>query len=303
MWDVGSWVDRGEPTHINAVGSFIGRGNDFQFWTEDLFAFSALVDVVGVVWDVYRYGRPEPLDVGIAAFQLLPPVGDLVRFDVGTVFDGRTWQRLLPPAGRKFPPALARFAQDGRFVTTYPGGLVVDTITDKVFGTQSDAGWNNQPGRPTATPFGHVPDLGLVAARFQEPGPVTVSVLPPPDRLDLPAGLLELWAQVAVRGELGADGRFAKWDEPTWEKKRQELAARPAPWPDFPFPGHVAADKLHWLRAEFGEAKTEADKLGLARELLRRAEEAGDRAEAVRWRAEVSRMAPDVAPLPREVKR
>lgn len=113
--------------------------------------------------------------------------------------------------------------------------------------------------------------------------------------------VLQLWTQVAVRGELGPDREFVKWDEPTWEKKRQELAAAKPPDPDFPFPGYVATDKLHWLRAEY-EAADEKDKLRWATELLQRAEKNGDTNEAVRWRAEVARRTHELAPPPREAK-
>jgi hypothetical protein len=109
--------------------------------------------------------------------------------------------------------------------------------------------------------------------------------------LNIPPDLLELWAQVAVRGHLDDEGAFVKWDEATWERKRQELAARPAPWPDFPFPGYVAVDRLHWLRAECADAD-EADKRRLAHQLLERAEAAGDKSEAVRWRAWLATNAP-----------
>jgi hypothetical protein len=112
---------------------------------------------------------------------------------------------------------------------------------------------------------------------------ITLHRLPSPDRLDIPADLLELWAQVAVRGQLDDQGAFVKWNETTWEKKRQELAAKPAPLPDFPFPGHVARDRLNWLRAEFENANDQ-DKPQLAKHLLTRAEAAGDHAEATRWR-------------------
>ena len=71
------------------------------------------------------------------------------------------------------------------------------------------------------------------------------------------------------------------------------------PYPDFPFPGYVATDRLHWLRAEFTAATTDADKLRLATELLRRAGQFGDKAEAIRWRAETNRLSPAVAPPPR----
>ncbi len=44
LWDAGSWTeDSGQPMPVNAIGSRIGRGFDFQFWTEDLFAFSEVV--------------------------------------------------------------------------------------------------------------------------------------------------------------------------------------------------------------------------------------------------------------------
>jgi hypothetical protein len=63
---------------------------------------------------------------------------------------------------------------------------------------------------------------------------------------------------------------------------RQKLAAQRAPSADFPFPGHVATDRLHWLRQEHDTA-SDANKPVLARKLLDRARAAGDRAEAVRW--------------------
>jgi hypothetical protein len=109
-------------------------------------------------------------------------------------------------------------------------------------------------------------------------------LLPPPDRLNVPADLLELWAKVVVRGELDDEGLFVKWDEPTWERRREEPAARPAPIADFPFPGQVAIDRLHWLRQEY-EAADDTARPRLARELLRRAEATGDPVEAARWRA------------------
>ena len=107
--------------------------------------------------------------------------------------------------------------------------------------------------------------------------------LPRPDQLNISPQILELWARVAARGHLDDAGSFTKWDEPTWEQKRQELAAKPAPIPDFPFPGQVAVDRLHWLRQEYENA-SDAEKPRLARQLLDRAEAAGDKIEAVRWR-------------------
>ena len=77
-------------------------------------------------------------------------------------------------------------------------------------------------------------------------------------------------------------------------------AAKP-PYTDFPFPDYVATDKLHWLRAE-SEAADEKDKLRRANKLLQRAEQNGDKNEAVRWRSEVAKRTKELAPPPREKK-
>src|SRR5262245_32811056 len=81
--------------------------------------------------------QAEPLIQWMIASHLLPPADDLVRLSDGRVYDSRTWKRLFPPVGRNFHPTLARFAPDGRFVTNYPGGLLIDTLTDKQVGTLS----------------------------------------------------------------------------------------------------------------------------------------------------------------------
>jgi hypothetical protein len=275
-WDVETWQPR---TITSGV-----RG---RYWTDDaLGGESVFAGEYYNMWTVYRLGRNEPIAVFPGPRDwLLGRAGDLAHGGNGWVYDTRTWQRLLPPPGRKFHPDLARFAPDGRFVvagvnfsvSSFGERCVIDTRTDKFLPTEvgwTDVVWRNLPG------------FGLVAVLNQNGGAGTVEVrlLPSASRLDLPADLLELWAQVAVCGEIGGDGQFLKWDESTWERKRQELAARPAPWPDFPFPGHVAADRLHWLRTRYASA-SDADRPHLARQLLDRAESAGDRAEAVRWRA------------------
>jgi serine/threonine protein kinase/WD40 repeat protein len=266
MWDTSSW--RAEPETMLLPTK---RLADPEFLTDDTFA---LYDIVGMVpahcgLIVYRYGQTEPLAQIADPWPNLPRVGDLAHSGDGRLFDTRTWQRLRPPAERKYHPDLARFAPDGRFVSANINGdyFLIDTRTDKSFPAPED--WHNLPG------FGAVTTVQNYGA--------AVRLIPPADRLDLPADLLELWAQVAVRGEIGSDGSFVKWDELTWERKRQELAARPAPWPDFPFPGHVAADRLHWLRKEYDSA-SDAGKPRLAKQLLDRAEAAGDQAEALRWR-------------------
>jgi hypothetical protein len=267
VWDVETGhVESSTDIHRNWLGWQI------RYLMDDAFGGGGSVVAWGWEggWFVFRVGQDEPIAEfpGTAIWpDSLARAGDLVHGGNGWVYDTRTWQRLLPPPGRKFHPELARFAPDGRFVYTVlsEGGVLIDTRTDKVLPTPYH-------------PWHVLPAQGMIAEGGR--------LMPPASRLDLPPEMLELWAQVSLRGELDAEGRFVKWDEPTWERKRQKLAAAPVPHPDLPFPGHVATDKLHWLRAEY-EAAPEKDKFRLATELLRRAESAGDRVEAVRWRARV----------------
>jgi hypothetical protein len=198
---------------------------------------------------------------------------------------------LYPPAGRNYHPALGQFALDGRWLPNETGELV-DLTVDR----SMPAPWYD-----TATP---VPGSGFVWAteNGRDGARGFVGWVPLPSRLP-PDDLLDLWAHVVARGELGPTGEFTKWDEPTWERKRQELAARPVPFPDFPFPGRVATDRLYWLRCEFhqqfyGKTINETD----AQTLLRRAEELGDADEAAHWQAEVAKRTREVAPPPRERK-
>ena len=225
----------------------------------------------------------------------------------GMVIDARSGRRLPPPKGRKFHPDLARFAPDGRFVSVdnhdagHRWGLI-DTRTEKYFTVKEDCYSLPWPSHSPEASLDNLPGIRLVAAarweRYERWDETKLRWVPAATRLDMPPDLLELWAQVAVRGEIGEDGTFVKWDEPTWERKRQELAAQPVPWPAFPFPGHVAADRLHWLRAKFLATDDEvAEKRRLLDELIRRAEEIGDKNEATRWRAERAKQ-PEPAPPP-----
>jgi WD40 repeat protein len=316
-WDTGSW--QAEPGVDANIGFPYSVPSDLVVLTDDLVSrqhwdYDSLVGRY-----VFRLGQPGPIfEAHINPgwnepnLECLAPGKELVRVN-GDVYDTRTWLRLLPPPGQQFHPDLAKFAADGRFVLTTLKGdyVIIDTRTDKHFPVEgghwdSVPGWSSLPGFgliliALRQPWGGVWIGGEVA--FQAAGPsAEIRLLPSAERLSIPPELLELWAQVAVRGELDAEGRFAKWNEETWERKRQELAAKPAPYPDFPFPGYVATDKLHWLRAEFGEAKTDTDKLRIARELLRRCEVAGDWVEAVRWREAVAQRAPKSAPTPQPVK-
>jgi hypothetical protein len=238
--------------------------------------------------NVMRCGQEDRIDFFVNGPVKGSGLLDLVYTGDGRIYDGKTWQKKHPPQGRKYHPDLAKFALDGRFVPAESDdvNVLIDTLTEKHFPT------GDSKYEPLRSPFSNVPGFGLVALANKYGSNVRgfgaeiygVDIrLIPTSNADLPPALLQLWAQVAVRGELGAEGEFVKWDEPTWEKKRQALAAVPAPHPDLPFPGYVATDKLHWLRQEYENA-SDADKPGLAKQLLDRAEAVGDKDEAVHWR-------------------
>lgn len=281
-----------------------GERNQIRIWNTDTWkADSTISDLYGspefltddLIKDQYewsvsirRCGQEDQIDLLVNGPVTGSALLDLAYTEDGRIYDGKTWQKKQPPPGRKYHPDLARFGLDGRFVPAESDGVnvLIDTATEKRFPT-GDSKYER-----VLSPFSDVPGFGLVATAKKycsnirgvgdEIYGVDIRVIPTSNP-DLSPALLELWAQVAVRGELGDEGQFVKWDEPTWEQKRQELAAVPAPNPALPFPGYVATDKLHWLRQEYHDA-SDADKPRLAAQLLNRAEAADDKIEAVRWR-------------------
>jgi serine/threonine protein kinase len=297
-WDRSTWQ---RIPGVMSLPPSPGIADPHNVWVRDLNDDLILV-VNHFNWFIGRPGGAGPL-AGSSSSDTLTTLeaslplgimregGPLLLIPNGMVFDMRTGQRLLPPSGRRFHPDLSRFAPDGRFFAWFEGDQVrvVDVLADKMLSTlgHSDDGewW---------APFAHRPGFGMVgivwslqsvwlwhSSRLSHAARILLVPAVPPD---IPADLLELWSQVAVRGEIGPDGNFTKWNEPTWERKRQELAAYPPPSTAFPFPGHVVADRMHWLRSEFEDGETNGDNLPLVKQLLDRAETAGDRAEAVRWR-------------------
>jgi WD40 repeat protein/tRNA A-37 threonylcarbamoyl transferase component Bud32 len=300
IWDGGTW--RANPPTIDGKGRNVWA----RFHSDDLFigipgdqGGESLVMVIPP-----NGSKPRILSTSMPDWALFMGdrvlMGDRLHIGWGRLVDIQTGRQLTPPKGRKYHSDLRRFAPDGRLVLApdpnagfdWAGHLLIDTKTEKEieFESHSIYSWSA---------IGHLSGFGWVAAALEPFGPsfqVTNVRLLPPARGDVAPELLELWAQVVVRGQLDDEGAFVQWDESTWEQKRQELAARPAPWPDFPYPGYVASDRLHWLRAEFTNATDEAEKATLAAALLKRAEAAGDNAEAVRWRAWLSAQAPQQEP-------
>lgn len=307
IWD----ADRGwsDPSVVPFPHKYLGT-NSIEWWVGSTIGSSIYSDLIDAPpRSVLRLGPPIVSEmVGSNLFTPGSPGGELIQLDGGTVFETQAGRRLVPPAGRRYHPALARFAPDGRYVVSYLGAPtpfmpgVIDVRTEKSFptghGSPRDdshaAGWYVNLG----VPYSHLPGFGLVATTDPHAYAVGLRALPTAALGQIPADLLEAWIQVALRGEIGPDGTFVAWDEPTWEGKRQALSSRSRP--DLPLPGHLAGDRLYWLREEIASVQHAPDRLRLAAELLRRAEAIGDRAEAARWRDEVATIEARLARKPAE---
>jgi eukaryotic-like serine/threonine-protein kinase len=306
VWNTEDWQeDVGSSTRLNDPWGY-ASGDSWEFITDQMVVCDySLQGLWGT--HVYMIGKSDPIGVYAESVLTARTKPDLACLDDGRLFDSRTWKRLVPPAGRKYHPDLVHFAGDQRFVASAPyhvwgerfSTAWIDTRVDKA--CRSDRERFQETGAyPRTGSWKHRKGFGLVRTVVTFGPEVGQVHVVPTSRLKIPPALLQLWAQVAVRGELGAEGEFVKWNKETWEKKRQELAAAKPPYPDFPFPGYVATDKLHWLRAEY-QAAPDKDKLRLVGELLRRAEELGDKNEIIRWRTEREKY-PELLPMPREKK-
>jgi hypothetical protein len=283
VWDTDRWA--AEPTRISNGNYFDPTRHRVFYLNADTFA------AVDYGTRVMKHGHAKEL----AQFKTVPRevarAGELAWFGEDIIYNTRTTEQVVLPQDRRFHPELTRFAPDGRFVMQREEYVVderlLDIVADKVV-------------VPARAPAGYVPGFGFLHAdwdgwdmRIHRIAPVSI----PPD-------LLELWLQVAVRGELGANGNFSEWDEATWNRKRRELAARPKPVPDFPFPGQVVTNELHWLAEKYESSDASREiQLPLLDELVRRAEQLGDAAGAEHWRYEADRRGyrSPPAPMPREV--
>jgi serine/threonine protein kinase len=219
------------------------------------------------LWEANPWRRvPDPVLDRLAGDRVARFLTDDLVEAGGDDDGGGIVPELVPPAGRRFHPAVKRLTNDGRFL--FSDDNITDTATEKGF----PFAWGNPQKPKYFARFGTVGiDYGL-----------QVRILPSPEYLEGSPVLLELWAQVAARGHLDNAGTFVKWDELTWEQRRQELASKPVPYANFPFPGRLARDRLYWLRQEFENAKND-DKPRLAKQLLDRAHQAENKVEAARW--------------------
>ncbi len=289
LWDSQTWKQRGmENGHfIDKVAFLYVDGKDvFRLWNDEVFSVSGGALLTEHAHYLFKFRNDTPIAEADGWAQ--PNLADthLVMATDGRVFDTIDANQRVSEFGKRFNGLLLEFSKDKRFVATSSSVdfmfhsrkrnpfHLIDLKTDKWITIR------NEFVRESS--LGLLPNFGLANAKASYG--VQIQLLPTLLKdAPLSPDLVEQWAQVAVRGQLNADGTFAKWDEPTWEKKRRELAAKPAPHRDFPFPGHVAKDTLHWLRQEFLSAK-DAEKPLLAKQLLARADTADDKAEAIRWR-------------------
>jgi serine/threonine protein kinase len=199
---------------------------------------------------ISRKGDREPLEVywdwNDWAKAATPSDGRKFLTASGGVFDldnsGR-WQ--LPPPGRKYHPDARKLNGGGRLMLT-PSGII-DLVTEKVVAAGNSHGTSTFW---TLTAPGCLCALGRRQYNSFYQGNCVYPLIIPSFDADIPAATLELWAQVVTRGHLNDQGDFVKWDEDTWQTKRQELAATASPVGAFPFPGRVAQDRLYWLRQE-----------------------------------------------------
>jgi eukaryotic-like serine/threonine-protein kinase len=273
LWDTTSW----KPSSIS--GPFPGGGGTLQrirLLSDDLFALCHFPNFQST--SIIQPPTNAPVAVLRESLDHATLARKLAMTQTGQLFDTRYWRRVQPRKGRIHHPDLAFFAPDSRFTLLFEEdgsstAEFIDSATDKTF----ELPW-------TMT---YLPGTGWSTSQYGDRR-LWVQRLPTLDHLGIPPALLELWAQVAVRGQLDDGGAFLPWNEATWEQKRQELAVSPALYPDFPFPGYVAVDRFHWLRQEF-ESASDANKPRLAEQLLDRANAAGDGSEALRWVAFLAR--------------
>ncbi len=162
--------------------------------------------------------------------------GHLIVIGTQYVYDAHNGQQLFLPHGRKFHPELRQLSDDGRF-TSLLESSVVDLAADKEIDL---GGWYEGSG-------GHFLK-NLDTWVFRDSGQ-RIAVLRKSDA-SLDAEILRKWCQVVTRGKLDENGRFSKFDEPTWETERVELARLLDANPKAQSLRSAVIDPMYWLRQE-----------------------------------------------------
>ncbi len=275
VWDCETWKELIPPAPGLAATGFFAD-DLVQIHERDRFKLVALSRERAprlLKTDEKRFTRPEH-----------PRVRDnFIMASDGQLYDWVNDRPLLPPPGKKYHPELQRFAADGRFVMIEEERRFIDSKTEKSFPARSLQHSIHEPflsfdERVGWTGFAH----SIIGDVPYPPTLIHFFRIPPISRQQFLHELVELWVQLAVRGELAQEGTFLKWDEAAWEKQRQKLAKMAIPDPYFPFPGFLAQDRLHWLRSEFQTASN-AEKPAIAKRLLERCTAEGNTDEAEQW--------------------
>jgi len=224
--------------------------NNFRFINRDV-AVSDDHPAMGVgCCVVYVRGMENAIDIPGASNNCRADDGSIFD-DQGKSFDRHSGKRRPVPAGRKFSPALARFATGGRFIVLnlgeYRNGALIDLFTEKAIG-RAKVGWY--------AGLRHVPDRqSFVAIKW--PSPLCLSI--PASLLD--PELARLFAEVVSCHELDPGGTTLPLDEAKWDERRRQLARRldghAAPFPI----GQPASDRWYWLRRQADRAGTEEEKI------------------------------------------
>ena len=240
-------------------------------------------------WYLFRDGEAEPLKSVEDTWDTGQFVGSRYWNQSGQLFDVATGKELQPPSGRRLHPELAEVVPHGRYFARAQanGFWLCDIAADK----QLTAHWDEDDfffdvrGKLWQTLSNQ--QLGFAIDREDRLWLLQIPLSIP----EIPPRQLELWAQVALCGELGPDGELQRWDEPTWERHRQELAQWPAVTADVPFPGFVADDRRHWLRQQHddlvdpleSQSADPEDPIRVIEQLRDRARADGDEAEVRYW--------------------
>jgi serine/threonine protein kinase len=242
LWNTTTWQPVFDPAVIEAMA----RNKPSEFITDNVLSQSWVGDGSGGIGvlegNVFRLDKPNAATLPFSKLGEEPPVGELngTYLRSGRILtNAETLLRLKPPQGRKYALELAKIAPDGRFWDD------LDTVTEKTLPYNEVGHHFSGFGRVSVRTFNE--EFKSAERCYAAP---EVRILPDPSKLNIPPALLELWVQVAVAGELGSDGQFQSWDEPTWEAKRQKITAAKPPYSDFPFPGWVVTQPHYWWKAQ-----------------------------------------------------
>jgi serine/threonine protein kinase len=247
-WGTDAWEPLGASDPANPVHVDARFGPPVLVLGENDVALTAILDPGSGQFEdrLYTRGIPSP-PVAIPWTREHERLPDWA-FAGNRLTDGRSvldlGTRLVsyPPAASRYHPAAVGVADHGRWLVLRLEiiDLAVQKPIDPFGGPFLESTWSTR--KPIRMPSGGYCWCFRQEAGSGDPDHDTSKpcYIPPPS-LDVPPDVLELWVQVILRCELGPGDEVRRWDEATWKRKRQDLAARARPTPGFPFPGQIPA--------------------------------------------------------------